>query len=117
MRNRRVLLVTDAVGGVWVYSLELARALKPFGLEAVLAVTGPAPSADRREAAADVRLIDTGLPLEWLDTSPDEISRAGAKLARIAARERADIVQTCSAALLAGAAFDCPTIENVTTVW
>ncbi len=110
MRNRRVLLVTDAVGGVWVYSLELARALKPLGVEAVLAVTGPAPSADRRAAAADVRLIDTGLPLEWLDTSPDEISRAGAKLARIAARERADIVQTCSAALLAGAAFDCPTV-------
>jgi len=110
MRNRRVLLVTDAVGGVWVYSLELARALKPLGLDAVLAVTGPAPSADRREAAADIRLIDTGLPLEWLDTSPDEIARAGAELARIARREQADIVQTCSAALLAGAAFDCLTV-------
>jgi glycosyltransferase involved in cell wall biosynthesis len=110
MSRRRVLLVTDAVGGVWIYSLELARALKPLGVEAVLAVTGPAPSADRREAAADVRVIDTGLPLEWLDTNPDEIAHAGAELARIASREQAEIVQTCSAALLAGARFDRPTV-------
>lgn len=110
MSTRRVLLVTDAVGGVWVYSLELARALKPLGIEAVLAVTGPAPTPDRREAAADLQLIDTGLPLEWLDTDADEITRAGEELARIAAAERAEIVQTSSAALLAGASFDCPTV-------
>ena len=106
----RVLLVTDAVGGVWVYSLELARALRPLGIDAVLAVTGPAASADRREAAADLRLIDTGLPLEWLDTSEAEIARAGEALARIAASEGADVVQTSSAALLAGGSFDCATI-------
>jgi glycosyltransferase involved in cell wall biosynthesis len=104
------LLVTDAVGGVWVYSLELARALKPLGIEAVLAVTGPAPTAEQREAAADLPLIDTGLPIEWLDTSEDEIARAGEELARLATREGADIVQTSSAAHLAGAWFDCPTI-------
>ena len=43
------LLVTDAVGGVWVYSLELARALAPLGIETVLAVIGPVA---RRGAAA-----------------------------------------------------------------
>lgn len=110
MSIRRLLLVTDAVGGVWVYSVELARALKPLGIETVLAVTGPSPSVDRREAAAGMRLIDTGLPLEWLDTSEAEIARAGEELARIAANEGADIVQTSSAALLAGAAFDCATV-------
>jgi glycosyltransferase involved in cell wall biosynthesis len=110
MNFRRLLLVTDAVGGVWVYSLELARALKPLGIEALLAITGPPPSADRCAAAADLRLIDTGLPLEWLDTDSAEIVRAGEELARIASREGADIVQTSSAALLAGATFDCPTV-------
>lgn len=110
MSRRRLLLVGDAVGGVWVYSLELARALKPLGIETVLAVTGPAPSAGQREAAAEMQLIDSGLPLEWLDTSEDEIARASAELARIAASERADMVQTSSAALLAGASFDCPTV-------
>ena len=62
-------LVTDAVGGVWLYGLELARALRPLGIETVLAVTGPPPNTEQREEAADFRLIDTGLPLDWLGTS------------------------------------------------
>ena len=110
MSALRLLLVTDAVGGVWVYSLELARALRPLGIETLLAVTGPSPSAEQREAATGFRMIDTGLPLEWLDTNAGEIVRAGEELARIAASEGADIVQTSSAVLLAGAAFDCATV-------
>jgi hypothetical protein len=47
----RLLLVADAVGGVWVYSVELARALKAIGIETVLAVTGPSPSGSQREEA------------------------------------------------------------------
>jgi glycosyltransferase involved in cell wall biosynthesis len=110
MSMLRLLLVTDAIGGVWVYSLELARALKPLDVECILAVTGPSPSAERREAAEGIRLIDTGLPLDWLETTADDIIRAGRELAGIARREGADLVQTCSAALLAGASFDCPTV-------
>jgi glycosyltransferase involved in cell wall biosynthesis len=106
----RLLLVTDAVGGVWVYSHELARALRPLGVETTLAVTGPSPSPEQREAAAGIRLVDTGLPLEWLDTSAAQIASAGKELARIAAREGADIVQTSSAALLAAGAFDQPCV-------
>ena len=106
----RLLLVTDAVGGVWVYSLELARALRPLGVETVLAVMGPSPREDQREEASDFRLIDTGLPLEWLDADPSELARAGEALARLAADERVDIVQTSSAALLADADFAQPTV-------
>ena len=110
MSATRLLLVTDAVGGVWVYSLELARALKPFGIQAVLAVMGPPPNAAQSEQASDFRLIDTGLPLEWLDTSRREIRQAGEAIARIADREGADIVQTSSAALLADVHFSQPCI-------
>jgi glycosyltransferase involved in cell wall biosynthesis len=110
MTEARLLLVTDAVGGVWVYSLELARALRPFGVEAVLAVMGPSPTAKQREEAGDLRLIDTGLPLEWLDTNPGAIRRAGETLAQIARREGADLVQTCSAALLADVEFAQPCV-------
>ena len=106
----RLLLVTDAVGGVWVYSLELARALRPLGVETALAVMGPSPSDRQREEARDLRLIDTGLPLEWLDTDPAEIRRSGEVVAAIANREKADLVQTCSAALLADAEFDQPCV-------
>jgi glycosyltransferase involved in cell wall biosynthesis len=106
----RLLLVTDAVGGVWVYSLELARALRAHGVDTVLAVVGPPPSARQCEEASAFRLFDTGLPLEWLDTSPAEIRRAGYAIAAIAEREGVDLVQTCSAALLADADFDQPCI-------
>ena len=106
----RVLLVTDAVGGVWVYSLELANALKALGIEAVLAVMGPSPSAKRREEASEFKLIDTGLPLDWLETNPGELRRAGDGIAEIATREGVDIVQTSSAALLATSEFDQPCV-------
>ena len=121
MMSLRLLLVSDAVGGVWTYSLELARALEPLRITTILAVTGPSPSPEQRQAAGGIRLIDTRLPLEWLDTSESQIARAGEELQRIAEREGADVVQTSSAALLAGAAFDRPCVavqhSCVTTWW
>ena len=49
---RRILMTTDAVGGVWTYALELARALEPHGVEIALACMGPRPTpAQRREVA------------------------------------------------------------------
>jgi glycosyltransferase involved in cell wall biosynthesis len=110
MSPLRVLLLTDAVGGVWVYTLELARGLRPLGVESIIAVMGPSPREKQRQEAAGFRLIDTGLPLEWLDTSPGEIRRAGEAIAEIADREGADLVQTCSAALLADVRFRQPCV-------
>jgi glycosyltransferase involved in cell wall biosynthesis len=57
-----------------------------------------------------MELIDTGLPLEWLDTGPAEIADSGKALALIAACEGADVVQTSGAALLAGGAFEQPIV-------
>ena len=110
MNKLRLLLATDAVGGVWVYSLELARALKPLGVETILAVFGPSPNLVQREEAAGLKLIDTGLPLDWLETNPAELRHAGETLAAIGDCEGADLVQTSSAALLADAEFDQPCI-------
>lgn len=109
-RKLRVLVTTDSVGGVWVYSLELAHALAPLGVEVLLAVMGPSPSETQRRDAGSARLIDTGLPLDWSDTSAAELARAGRTLAAIASREGADVVQTCSAAVLAEAEFAQPTV-------
>jgi glycosyltransferase involved in cell wall biosynthesis len=55
-------------------------------------------------------MIDTGLPLDWLDTSPGEIIESGEAIAAIAKQQRADIVQTSSAGLLCRANFTQPTI-------
>ncbi|HET8750836.1 MAG TPA: glycosyltransferase family 4 protein [Sphingomicrobium sp.] len=110
MSALRLLLVTDALGGVWVYSLELARALRPLGVETVLAVLGPEPNTAQRAEAAEFELVATGLPLDWLDTSPVELRRAGEALAALADLKGADVVQTSSAALLADARFDQPCV-------
>lgn len=110
MSGLRLLLVTDTVGGVWVYSLELARALAAHAVDVTLAVIGPAASATQREQASGFRLIDTGLPLEWLPTTPGEMRKAGAALSKLARSEGVDIVQTCSAPLLADTIFDQPTV-------
>jgi glycosyltransferase involved in cell wall biosynthesis len=110
MSSKRLLLVTDAVGGVWTYSIELALALRPLGIESIIAVIGPSPSRKQREEAADFKLVDTGLPLEWLDTSPAAIRRAGEIIAAQADRENANLVQTSSAALLAQTDFAQPCI-------
>jgi glycosyltransferase involved in cell wall biosynthesis len=104
------MLVTDAVGGVWTYSLDLARALCEWDVEVFLVVTGPSPSAEQRAEASEFELIDTGFPLDWTARRPDLIRRAGCGLAELAAREGADLVQVNSAALLADCEFDQPVI-------
>jgi glycosyltransferase involved in cell wall biosynthesis len=108
--SKRLLLVTDAVGGVWQYSVDLARALAPFGYQAVLALIGPAPSGAQRASERGLRLIETGLPLDWLVADRAALRQAGKALAALARREGADLVQVGSAALLADSAFDVPTI-------
>ena len=69
---RRVLMTTDAVGGVWTYSLELAAGLAAKGVETSLVVLGPKPSMGQVAQAANVpglSLITPGLELEWQDRS------------------------------------------------
>ena len=54
MRSRlKLLLTTDANGGVWTYSLELAQALADADdVMVYLAVLGPSPAAEQMDAAA-----------------------------------------------------------------
>ncbi|WP_207101102.1 glycosyltransferase [Paracoccus shandongensis] len=104
----RVLMTTDAVGGVWHYALELAAALDA---DVVLAVLGPAPDPDQRMAAeaAGVRLVDTGLPLDWLSDGPAPVLAAADALARLARDMGADLVHL-NAPALAVARFDMPVV-------
>jgi hypothetical protein len=49
----RLLIAADALGGVWQYSLELARALLPLGVEPVIAIFGPRPRNGPRPGGCD----------------------------------------------------------------
>lgn len=83
--GRSVLLSTDAVGGVWRYTVELCRALSVRGWRAIVVVVGPPPSAvQRAEIAPFARLDWLRAPLDWLAESRDELLAATASLQRYA---------------------------------
>jgi glycosyltransferase involved in cell wall biosynthesis len=109
----RVLITTDAVGGIWNYSLDLARGLARLEIEAVLAVMGPAPTAAQKKAARAIprlRLVDTGLPLDWLASDSSALAKAGAAVARLAEEEQVDLVQLNTPAIGAEARFSAPVV-------
>jgi glycosyltransferase involved in cell wall biosynthesis len=76
-RGLRVLLTTDAVGGVWVFSSTLATGLAAAGCEVLLVTLGPAPSRQQLDTLAgksiDVRITD--LALEWMDPQGADFTR------------------------------------------
>jgi glycogen synthase len=76
----RVLMTADAVGGVWTYALELARALTPLGLSTTIATMGPRPSADQLSAAAGIsglEIVTSDFQLEWMDDPWADVAGAG----------------------------------------
>ena len=99
-------MTADAVGGVWTYALDLAGALAPHGVETTLLVNGPPPA----EPPGDVAVVATGLPLDWLATSPGQVTGAGRRLAELAGDLRADVVQLNSPAYGAEARFPAPVV-------
>ena len=107
----KLLVTADAVGGVWQYATDLAAALLPHGVEPVLAVTGPAPSPDQRDAVASgVRVVDTGLPLDWLAAGAEAVRAAGTGIAALAGELGADLVQLNGPALAGSTRFPCPVV-------
>lgn len=108
--SMRVLMTADAVGGVWQYATDLAAGLAAHGVETTLAVLGPGPDGAQVEAAANIpglRLLDTGLPLDWLSDA-EGTRAAAANLAALARTEQVDLVHLNSPALAAGQAWPVP---------
>jgi glycogen synthase len=76
----KVLMTTDAVGGVWTYALDLARGLAAADATVVLAVMGPPPRAEQLAQAAKVPgLVVEHRPyrLEWMKDPWDDVAAAG----------------------------------------
>lgn len=109
----RILIAAESTGGLWQYSLDLARGLSRLGHEIVLALTGPAAMADQVQAAAAIPglcLVDTGLPLDRLAETESSMARSARALAALAAEVDADIVHLNSPALAALADFGRPVV-------
>jgi glycosyltransferase involved in cell wall biosynthesis len=113
---KRVLLTTDAVGGVWTHALELAAGLGDVGIETVLVSMGPRPGDVQRTQALglpSVELIETDLPLDWL--APDRrASEANADALQTIARENgADLVHLHAPAVAGAGHWPVPLVTAV----
>ncbi|CCJ08472.1 Glycosyl transferase group 1 [Methylocystis sp. SC2] len=108
-----LFMTADAVGGVFTYALDLARALSSLQVRTTLAVLGPAMSQRQRDAAAatpGLSVIWLDLPLDWLAPSAHSIASAAEGLADLARSAGADIVQL-HAPSLAVADYPSPVVS------
>lgn len=111
--RRSVLVTTDAVGGVWRYALTLAEGMAARGIGTVLAVMGPPPDAGQRAeccAVPGLRLVETGLPLDWTASHASELTGATARLIELAALEGVSGVHLHAPALVGGTAWPVPAV-------
>jgi len=91
----KILMTADAVGGVWTYTLELARSLRAFDAEVFIATMGPRPSPQQTEAATtigNVSLFVSEYRLEWMEDPWRDIDAAGESLLGIEQKCKPDIV-------------------------
>lgn len=91
----RLLMTTDAVGGVWNYSLELCRGLAARGISVTLAVMGPRPSGAQRAAVAqlnNVTVCESDFRLEWMPEPWGDLALAGEWLLDLEREFQADVV-------------------------
>ena len=92
----KLLMTTDTVGGVWTYSLELARVLAPHRVEVLLATMGgradgrPTPRCRSKSRTSTV--AESEFLLEWMTDPWDEVAAAGDWLLELAESYGPDLV-------------------------
>lgn len=90
-----ILMTTDAVGGVWQYSLDLAAGLSSMRIGVLLATLGPRPSDGQRRQAnliPNLTLAESDFPLEWMDNPWSGVDESSKWLLQLQADCRADLV-------------------------
>jgi glycosyltransferase involved in cell wall biosynthesis len=89
-----VLMTTDAVGGVFTYSVQLAAALRRERVQVVLASMGRRLSRGQRAEveAAGAELFESEYRLEWMDDAWQDVEQAGRWLLDIERAFRPDVV-------------------------
>ena len=94
---RKVLMTTDTVGGVWTYSLELARGLGERGVEVALATMG-APinelQRDKVDRIPGLRVFESHHKLEWMEDPWRDVEKAGEWLLNLESRICPDLVHS-----------------------
>lgn len=91
----KILMTTDAVGGVWQYSVDLASQLSARGAQVLLATMGPRPTEAQKQLVAGVPgvvLCESDYKLEWMQQPWSDVAAAGRWLSDLAAEFQPDVV-------------------------
>jgi glycosyltransferase involved in cell wall biosynthesis len=95
----KILLVADAVGGVFTHAVELARALAAAGVRVVLATEGAELTPDQRRAVDALEgVVHEGrrFRLEWMEDPWDDVAASGRWLLGLEERDRPHVVHLCA---------------------
>jgi glycosyltransferase involved in cell wall biosynthesis len=91
----RILMTVDAVGGVWSYAMDLARALAPRGIFFTLACMGPRPTPEQCAEVSSIpgaALEVSEFSLEWMPEPWADVDAAGGWLLELERRHRPALV-------------------------
>src|SRR5690554_7057264 len=89
----KILMTTDAVGGVWHYAIELAQCLLNDRIEVVLVCTGPSPGRSQLNQVKKLQKIgltfyDKPYRLEWMDDPWEDVGHANEWIKEIYTQEK-----------------------------
>lgn len=91
----KILMTADAVGGVWTYAVELARALAHRRVQVAIATMGPRPTAGQRAQISGIpgaTLHESDFQLEWMDNPWIDVEQAGNWLLCLEYQLKPDVV-------------------------
>jgi glycosyltransferase involved in cell wall biosynthesis len=107
-----ILITTDSVGGIWNYTLQLAKGLSSRGSDVLIAGLGPEPNASQwREIQATPKVEFQHAPyrLEWMEDGLEDLASARGWLLSLESSFSPDIVH-CNSYSLAAAPFGAPAL-------
>ena len=91
-----ILLTADTLGGVWQYTLALAKGLSAAGTQVHVATMGALPTAAQAAEAAAIRRLQlhtSAYKLEWMPEPWADVDKAGEWLLQLERELQPDIVQ------------------------
>jgi len=93
----KILMTTDAVGGVWHYAIELAQCLLNDRIKVVLVCTGPSPGRSQLNQVKKLQKIgltfyDKPYRLEWMDDPWEDVGHANEWIKEIYTQEKPSLL-------------------------
>ena len=92
---RRILMTADSVGGVWTYSLNLAKELGKFNIQVHMATMGSLLDEKQKKQAAEIpnlTLYTSSYALEWMDNPWEGVDQAGPWLMELQKQIEPDLI-------------------------